>query len=437
MTRSHSLLPIACLLSFAAPAAAQETKTQETKPQEPKSIEQRLADLEKKTGGDAMRVFWKDGLRFESADKKYKFKLGGRIHYDGQFFDPDSDTKSAVETGANRIEDGTELRRARIEMSGEVAEHTEWALGMDFGSGTTNFRNAYVGVKDLPIGNIRAGQFKEPYGLEQITSSNNEVFTERSLMNALVPAFNAGVMLYDDFASERATWAVGAFRAGADTGEVSKGDGEWAGTARLTGLPILSEDGRNFVHVGLGYSRRSPTNDSQTFSSKPEANLAPNYIAATVPTETLDLMGFEAGWTAGSFSVTGEYTQASIDGDAGTTSDPDFAGYYLQAGYFLTGESRGYKKAQGCYDAVKPAENAFGDSHGLGAWEVAARISSLDLDDDGIDGGELDDVTFGVNWYLNPNTRLMLDYIIADLDPAAGAPDGTTNILAFRWQFNF
>ncbi len=71
---------------------------------------------------------------------------------------------------------------------------------------------------------------------------------------------------------------------------------------------------------------------------------------------------------------------------------------------------------------------------GSGAWEVAARISSLDLDDDGTDGGELDDLTFGVNWYLNPNTRLMLDYILADLDPAAGAPDGRTKILAFRWQ---
>jgi len=424
---------IACVLALGAPAAAQDAKPQ-------KSVEERLADLEKKTVGDAMRVFWKDGLRFESADKRYKFKLGGRIHYDGQFFDPDSDTKAAVETGPPtniRIEDGTELRRARIELSGEVGDRTEWALGMDFGSGTTNFRNVYVGLKDLPFGGVRAGQFKEPFGLEQITSSNNEVFTERSLMNALVPAFNAGFMVYDDFASERATWAVGAFRTGTDTGEVSKGDGEWAGTARVTGLPLYSEDGKSYVHVGLGYSRRSPTNDSQTFSSKPEANLAPNYITATVSTETVDLMGAELALVHGPFSITGEYTQASLDADSGATSSPDFAGYYLQTGYFITGESRGYKKAQGCFDALKPAENAFGDGHGIGAWEVAARISSLDLEDDGTNGGQLDDVTFGVNWYLNPNTRVMLDYILADLDPAGAGASGETNILAFRIQFNF
>jgi phosphate-selective porin OprO/OprP len=173
------------------------------------------------------------------------------------------------------------------------------------------------------------------------------------------------------------------------------------------------------------------------FSSKPEANLAPNFIAATVPTESYDLLGAEVAWVAGPLTLQGEYTQASLDGDAGTTSDPDFAGYYLQASYFLTGESRPYKKAQGCFDGIKPKENAFGAGGGLGAWEVAARISSLDLDDDGTDGGELDDLTFGVNWYLNANTRFMIDYILASLDPTAGAPDGDTSILAFRWQVNF
>jgi len=429
--RTVHVLPSLLLLSTTL--AAQEPAAD--KPA--KSVEERLAELEKKSTGDAMRVFWKDGLRFESADKKYKFKLGGRLHYDAAFFDPDSDTKAAIETGTTRIEDGTEFRRARIEMSGEVAERTEWAIAVDFAGPATNFRNLYAGVKDLPFGNVRAGQFKEPYGLEQQTSSNHLTFIERSLMNAFVPAFNAGLMVYDDFGGERATWAVGAFRSGTDSGEVSRGDGEWATTARLTGLPVMSEDGKEYVHVGLGLSRRSPTNDSQTISSRPESNLAPVYVTTTVPTETIDLVGLEAGWTSGSLTVSGEYTLAMLDGDQGATSDPDYAGYYVQAAYLLTGESRGYRKAQGCFDAVKPADNAFGEKGGMGAVEVAARLSSIDLVDDGTDGGELDDVTFGVNWYLNSNTRLMVDYTLADLDPTGAGSDGDTNILAFRWQFAF
>ncbi|HEX6883712.1 MAG TPA: porin [Planctomycetota bacterium] len=434
-TRARLVLVLPCLSTLAASSAAQEKSAD--KPQ--KSVEERLADLEKKMSGDTMRVFWKDGLRFETSDKKYRFKLGGRIHYDGQFFDQDSETEAAVETSpTTRIEDGTEFRRVRLETSGEVAERVDWALAVDFAGGSTNLRNAYAGIKDLPFGNVRAGQFKEPFSLESQTSSNNLLFTERSLAFAFVPHFNAGVMVFDTLAEERMTWAVGGFRTASDAGEVSKDDGAWAGTARITGLPYYAEDGKGYVHLGAGYSMRSPTDDGVTFSSKPEANLAPSYVSSgALAAEDVTLMGLEAAWTAGSLTVSGEYTMASVDGDTGTTSDPDFSGYYVQASYLITGESRPYSKTAGAFGAVKPEENAFGEDNGIGAWEVATRMSSIDLVDDGTDGGELDDLTFGVNWYLNPNSRLMLDYILADLDPSGGGASGDTSIFAFRWQFNF
>ena len=284
VTARSLVFPLTC--AFAANAAAQQEAPQETKTP---TVEERLSALEKASGGDTMRAYWKDGLRFETQDKRYKFKLGGRIHYDVGFFDPDQDTKNAVEVGTTRIEDGSEFRRARIEMSGEVGDRVEWSAAYDFaGNGSANFRNLYAGLKDLPFGQLRAGQFKEPYGLEQITSSNNITFMERSLMNAFVPAFNAGVMVFESAADERVTWALGAFRSGADTGEVSKGDGEWATTARLTALPYAEKDGPDLVHLGVGLSRRSPTDDVITFSSKPEANLAPAYVsAATTPAETV------------------------------------------------------------------------------------------------------------------------------------------------------
>jgi len=425
---------------------------QEQEPKKTPTVEERLGALEK-AKADSLNVFWKDGVRFESADKRYKFKLGGRIHYDTAFFDPDAATKAGVEstnatTGAKtRIEDGSEIRRARIELSGEVGDNVDWNTSYDFGGGTANFRNIYVGLKEQLFGaSVRAGQFKEPYGLEQLTSSNHIMFMERSLMNAFVPAFNAGFMVFDSCAAERVTWALGTFRTGTDAGEVSNGDGEYAGTARLTGLPLMDEAGDDYVHLGLDYSLRSPTNDLQTFSSKPEANLAPTYVTTgtTMGAESVDLIGFEAAWVRGPVTVSGEYTMAAIDAPSGSSADPDFNGYYVQAGYFITGESRPYRKAQGCFDGIKPKENAFGKEGGIGAWEVAARLSGIDLADqeDAVNGGELTDVTLGVNWYLNPNTRVMLNYIMADLDPrnATGGPSGPsgdTDIIEFRVQFNF
>jgi phosphate-selective porin OprO/OprP len=439
VTRSTLVLVnvISGLLVMSVSPLAQDKATD--KPQ--KSVEERLADLEKQVGGDAMRVFWKDGLRFESADKRYKVKIGGRIHYDNSFFDPDANTRAAVESNGPpvvRIEDGSEFRRARIEMSGEVAERVEWAAGYDFGGGRTNFRGLYVGMKDLPFGNLRIGQMKEPFSLEQLTSSNNIPFIERSAKAAQDPAYNAGIMVYDAHLEERMTWAIGAFRVGTDDLEVSRGDGEWATTARVTGLPLFDEEGDDYVHLGLAASRRSPTDDMVSFSSRPEANLAPAYVSLSgFPAETVDLIGAEAAWVRGPLTVAGEYAQASIDGPSGATQEPTFSGYYAMASWLLTGESRPYSKASGVFGAVKPRENAFGKEHGLGAWEVLARISSLDLRDDGVDEGQLDDLTFGVNWYLNPNTRVMLNYILADLDPTAPAADGDTDILSLRVQFNF
>src|SRR5262249_18558177 len=152
----------------------------------------------------------------------------------------------------------SEFRRARIELSGEAGERVEWASNFDFAGGQTNFRGVYIGLKGLPYGNLRAGQFKEPYGLEQITSANYIPVMERSLMNAFVPGYNAGLMVFDQAAGERMTWAVGVFRSGNDNGEISKGDGEWALTGRVTGLPVVAHEGRDYVHLGLSASHRNP-----------------------------------------------------------------------------------------------------------------------------------------------------------------------------------
>jgi len=425
-----ALAPTTAARAASAPAPTQEEKAP--------TIEERLSALEKAAGSDTMRAYWKDGLRFETADKRYKFRIGGRFQYDTTFFDPDADTRAAVESGSTRIEDGSEFRRARIEFSGEVGDRTEWYTAYDFGGGKPNFRGVYVGLKDLPFGNIRAGQMKEPFSLEQLTSSKNIPFIERSVKAAQDPAYNAGFLLFDQVLDERLTWAAGVFRAGTDDGEISKGDGEWNVTARVTGLPYYDEEGDDYVHLGLAGSQRNPTDELASFSSKPESNLAPAYISlSNLPADDVSLLGTEVAWVRGPLTVAGEYVMASVDAPSGVAAEPDFDGYYVMASWFLTGEHRPYNKASGIFDGIKPAENAFGREHGYGAWEVLARYSSLDLRDDGVDEGELTDLTLGLNWYLNPNTRVLLNYILADLDPTEPAADGTTSILGFRVQFAF
>jgi len=96
--------------------------------------------------------------------------------------------------------------------------------------------------------------------------------------------------------------------------------------------------------------------------------------------------------------------------------EPEFKGGYVSLGWMLTGESREYNAKRGLVGRLKPSSPFATGGEGLGAWELAARFNTLDLTDNSVNGGEMDSVTLGVNWYPNPYARLMLNYVRNDLD---------------------
>ena len=122
----------------------------------------------------------------------------------------------------------------------------------------------------------------------------------------------------------------------------------------------------------------------------------------------------------------GEVFSTSVK--SSTLKDPSFLSYYAQTSFFITGEHRPYKL--GVFTGVEP-ETSFGNG-GFGALELAARYSHLDLDDDVINAGKLSDITFGINWYLNSHSRIMLNYVRSDLVDV-----GVANILGMRLQVDF
>ena len=143
--------------------------------------------------------------------------------------------------------------------------------------------------------------------------------------------------------------------------------------------------------------------------------------------ERADLVGIEAAWVHGPFSLQGEYVHNFVQGRSRRFGDPDFWVASIQASYFLTGEHRPYKTSAGVFDRVRPLDPV-GKDGGIGAWELAARYSYLNLNDDNIRGGRLRDFTFGLNWYLNASVRTMWNYIYADQSNGG-------DVSAFMWRF--
>jgi phosphate-selective porin OprO/OprP len=392
-----------------------------------KSLEEQIEELKKQENQakpNDFRVYWKEGLNFATLDENFKLKIGGRLQTD--WFWSSEDTRIKQDVGDQ--EDGVEVRRARLYFSGLIYGNVEYKLQFDFAGGEAALKDAYLALPDFPLGELQMGHFKEPFSLEELTSSKYITFLERALPNAFAPSRNMGFMLHHVASDERMTAAIGLFR---DTDDFGEGvdDGEYNVTGRVTALPIYQNKGANLLHLGAAYSCRNP-DDTIRYSQRPEAHLAHRFVdTGTFGADQADLVGLEAAWVDGPLSLQSEYIMAYADRPG--ASNVDFDGYYVQASYFLTGEHRNYKTSEAAFSRIKPNRN-YGAAGGPGAWEIAARYSGIDLNDNGVAGGQLNDVTAGLNWYLNPNTRIMWNYVHADKDDV-----GQGDVLMMRLQFDF
>ena len=125
----------------------------------------------------------------------------------------------------------------------------------------------------------------------------------------------------------------------------------------------------------------------------------------------------EAAATIGSLYLQGEYFWYNVERKAiAGLPDLRFQGGYAQAGYILTGETRSYLPGSASYGGVNPARPFSLDGSGWGAWEIAGRFSTVDLNNqlgtaNGVAGGRQDVYTLALNWYVNRNVRFMFDYL--------------------------
>jgi phosphate-selective porin OprO/OprP len=371
---------------------------------------------------------WNNGLRFETADGAFKFKFGGRIQWDNTWFSANDDfTASGLVT-----DDGTEFRRSRIYISGDIYDDSFFKAQYDFAGLDADFKDVFMGRKDvIGTADAKLGHFKEPFSIGQLTSSRFTTFLERALPDIFAPERNSGISVYDTALDDNLTWAAGIFR-NTDDGGSAQADGGYAVTARVTGTPIYEDDGDRVLHLGAAYSMRDA--EGLRFSQRPEAHLTNRWVdTGTLAADDVSLANVELAGVMGPCHATAEFMQASVNGTSGA-ADPDYSGYYVEAGYFITGETRTYNRSSAAFDRVKP-KRRWDKNGGKGAWEIAARYSSLDLTDSGISGGEIDDITLGVNWYLNNNMRMMFNYVNSSVEN--GSFDESADIFLLRFQVDW
>jgi len=373
---------------------------------------------------------WKNGFKLERQDAQFSFKLGGRIMVDHGFFSQDDDLDALY--GPLLASSGTEFRRGRMYISGNLYSNIEFKLQAEFVGGTISLKDAYLGIRDIPLlGTLRVGHLKEPLRLSGLTSSNNNTFMERSFMMAFSQTRNNGALIFNDFVNKRISYQLGYFRNGDANGNNFAVNDGYVVTGRVSGLPIHEQESKQLLHLGFGYSYRKPSTSDYRIAARPEAHLSTRKYVNTGLIEAVDqvqLTTVEAAYVRGSLTVQGEYMLADIN----ARMNYAFHTYYGQVSYFLTGEHRPYKSSYGGFNRLKPKRNFSGKGTGPGAFEVALRYSYANLNDQDLIGGEQDDVTLGLNWYLNPATRIMFNHIWTDVKQA-----GKATVFQLRFQIDF
>ena len=445
----------------ATEAKKDDKKKDEKKPDEPYEV-----------GTDtALKTTWSPtgvgSFTAESANKDFKVKIGGRTQLDSVAFSAAPGPSQPPDKGGldPSLSDTVNFRRARIRIEGRMYELYDWAAEYDFvnqlnvanqvfpteaGQGPfTSVTDLWMQVREIPIlGTVRVGNQKDPYGFEHLTSSRFLNFMERSFaQDAFEGPFNNGFLPGIQFLNNNEDgsigWQVGEFKNTANPFGYSNYSGGSSTVGRLVYLPIYEDQGRKLLHLGISGRTQGLRNNQVRFRTRgdirngPPGPLNSIYADSGLLTGTWqNMVGLELVGNNGPWSFQSEYFGSWVY-NAATTNlgalvtngfqpapGTKVGTVYYQSGYaevlyFLTGESRTYTKIEYRFDRPIPRNNFYVVRDGgrtgpislsEGAWQVGVRYNYLCLNDGQVNGGVLNGLTLGLNWLLNPNTRVYFNY---------------------------
>jgi len=387
-------------------------------------LQSKLEKQESKGGSiSGAKISFHPSPKIESSDGTFSFQPFGRAHLDYAAFSDDKKDHA----------DNSNFRRARVGFKGKVAEDFKYKAEFDLAKEEVNFKDVSLTYTGLDAGDIQVGHFKPVFGLEENTSSNYIQFLERSAPNS---AFSRDEEIGLAFKTGGDDWSFGVGAYGGDAGDTSTADDEFYSLDARASFAPVNEKGK-VVHVGLGGSYRG-NSDTAKFKAKSTGIGTDLVSTGTISgVDNVTVIGAELAAVLDSLSFQSEYFSADVNRASAT--DASFDGWVAQASYLLTGESRPYKGEIGNFSRVKPNSPFSLKNGGTGAWEILARFENLDLNDNssGILGGELENTTIGVNWYLNNNFRLMFNYIDVDTDANSVVASDSPQIYTARASWDF
>jgi phosphate-selective porin OprO and OprP len=322
--------------------------------------------------------------------KGAKLAVEGLLQVNGVFFEPDAAHESEFV-----------LRRMRLEFSGEFFERWYFHIEPKFSADGVELEEAWVGMK-LDTHLIMVGRMKEPFSFEEVGSQRHMDPINFSIFNQFVPAEDHGITVYGNF--DILEYGVGFYNGTGGDDTTSDKDGA---------LRLVLHPWRGLQFGGAATIGRQET-DVSGAELRTEARVPwATFLPGTEIEDERVRLGAEAGLLEGPLAVNAELMRIRQEVNESTV---DLTGGYVQASYILTGEAKSWKGERvRIWKGVKP-QRPFLKDPDLGAWQLVARWSRLNVDSDLTpfvtnNPRRIDTFTFGVNWYANEFVKVKVNYV--------------------------
>ncbi len=373
---------------------------------------------EAKKGEKEVEVVLDEGLRVRTKDQKsFTTRIGGALQADWIMFD-----------SHYPVDDDFDIRRARLFLTGRVYEHFVYKIEAELeGSSSNRLIDAYVNFDCFPWIQLQAGQFKEPFSLEQLISDKYLIFNERSFGYYLTPGRDVGFMIHGSVLGGALQYGAGIFNGdGRDaTRRGQKDDKEVTGRLVVRPFQLGGPDLLRGLQIGgsCSYARL----DTSDFNFKIRTPARTQFFTVqsrakfhiTQEVDTLQRYGAELAYTCGPLLAMGEYIRNDFhDVSLSDQSRFDFDMRAWYAGFLLmlTGEQPEMKG--GVLVKIRPRHDFNLRAGGWGAVGIgfryqefeAGRVVYNSLVNAGYSVRKAEAFTIALNWYLNSMIRLSLNY---------------------------
>ncbi|MBL6665056.1 MAG: hypothetical protein ISQ34_04340 [Rickettsiales bacterium] len=352
---------------------------------------------------------WSDDFLLENISNK--LNLDGRLMID---------SGNVVKGKNNYLKDEISIRRSWLGSSGNINEDWVYRGLFGFENEDIHILDLFVNYKGIKNSEIVVGHFVENGGIDAYTVNlfsplmeRSDAFTTFRRLRRLGVSYG---YFYDNFAAK-----IGIFGAGVgDNGKlVDQGESV---SGKVYGLIFNDEEKYRNFHIGTNVSYRNPQSQNRGLRYKSPGN------SHVIEVDVLDSdflqeahayenYAVEARYQNGPFSVIGEYYKNIVNTK---TNNLYFNSRYILLSYFLTGHKYKYNFQTGGINEILNQK---------GAIELVTRYSKVDLNYKNIRGGKLNSYDLGVNYYVNNNVKIMLNYIYNDLQYSSLSNDNVQYLM--------